>query len=144
MATETWRPPPFVAPASLPALLTYNSPMPTIRTRGKLPHWEADRAIYFVTFRLADSLPQSVIRAFEFERKNILATAKQAGRPLSHSEEARLKKLFDEKIQKKLDAGLGHCSLAKPEIAKLAADTLHHSDHSRYRLYASGSSSQRV
>jgi REP element-mobilizing transposase RayT len=110
--------------------------MPTIRTRGRLPHWEADRAIYFVTFRLADSLPQSVIRAFEFERKNILATAQQAGRPLSRSEEARLKKLFDEKIEIKLDAGVGRCSLAKPEIGKLVADTLQHFDLSRYRLYA--------
>ena len=54
--------------------------MPTVRSRGRLPHWEADQAIYFVTFRLADSLPRSVLREFEAERQNILTAAKQAGR----------------------------------------------------------------
>jgi hypothetical protein len=27
--------------------------------RGKLPHWRQEGAIYFVTFHLADSLPQT-------------------------------------------------------------------------------------
>ena len=27
--------------------------------RGKLPHWRQEGVIYFVTFRLADSLPQA-------------------------------------------------------------------------------------
>jgi REP element-mobilizing transposase RayT len=31
------------------------------RSRGYLPHWEADRGIYFVPFRLADSLPLHVV-----------------------------------------------------------------------------------
>jgi REP element-mobilizing transposase RayT len=127
---------PFVPPASLPALFDYNSPVPTIRSRGKLPHWEAEHAIYFVTFRLPDSLPKSVLRAFEFERQNIVATAKQAGRPLSPSEEERLEKLFSEKIQSKLDAGVGRCFLAKPEIATLVAGTIQHFNLSRYRMYA--------
>jgi hypothetical protein len=68
--------------------------MPTIRSRGRLPHWEADRAIYFVTFRLADSLPRSVLQEFEAERQNILTAAKQAGRAtLSPSDERRLEEL---------------------------------------------------
>ncbi len=61
-----------VLKSDLPALLNYNSSVPTIRTRGRLPHWEHDHAIYFVTFRLADSLPKSVLRELELERKNIL------------------------------------------------------------------------
>jgi REP element-mobilizing transposase RayT len=110
--------------------------VPTIRTRGKLPHWEADNAIYFVTFRLADSLPKSVLRAFEFEKNNIIATAQQMGRPLSFSEEKRLEKLFDERIQSKLDAGVGRCLLARPAIANLVTETLQHYNLSKYRLYA--------
>jgi hypothetical protein len=77
--------------------------VPDVRTRGRLPHWEANNAIYFVTFRLADSLPQNVIAAFEFEKRNIVA-AKQAGRPLSPTEEKRLDELVSEQIQTKLDA----------------------------------------
>ena len=80
--------------------------MPTIRSRGRLPHWEADQAIYFVTFRLGDSLPRSVLVEFEAERQNILTAVKQAGRAtLSPSDERRLEEVLSEKIQAKLDAG---------------------------------------
>lgn len=45
-----------------------------IRDRGRLPRWEKDSAPYFITFRLADSLPHSVLDRMEFEKKNILET----------------------------------------------------------------------
>ena len=110
--------------------------MPTIRSRGRLPHWEADHAIYFVTFRLADSLPRSVLRAYELERRNVIATALAAGRALSASEEKQLKKLFNEKIESKLDAGAGCCYLAEPAVADAVMSALRHFDSVRYRLYA--------
>lgn len=34
---------------------------PSTRSRGYLPHLEAQQAIYFVTFRLADSLPKELV-----------------------------------------------------------------------------------
>jgi menaquinone-specific isochorismate synthase len=114
----------------------YNPAVPTIRTRGRLPHWEADKAIYFVTFRLADSLAHNVRRAFEFEKRDIVATAKQAGRPLSATEEKRLEKLISKQIQTKLDSGVGACFLAQPAVADLVAETLKHFEASRYRMYA--------
>jgi REP element-mobilizing transposase RayT len=110
--------------------------MPTVRSRGRLPHWEADHAIYFVTFRLADSLPRSVLRAYELERQNVIATALAAGRALSASEEKHLKKLFNEKIESKLDAGAGRCYLAEPGVADAVMKALRHFDSVRYRLYA--------
>jgi REP element-mobilizing transposase RayT len=118
------------------ALLDYNSAMFTARTRGRLPHWEVDHAIYFVTFRLADSLPQSVLREYEFERRDIVATALAAGRELSPSEQNKLEKLFSEKIESKLDAGVGRCHLANPAVANTVAEALRHFDPSRYHLYA--------
>jgi REP element-mobilizing transposase RayT len=110
--------------------------VPTVRTRGRLPHWEENEAIYFVTFRLADSLPKSVVQAFQFERRNIVATAEQAGRPVSPSEEKRLDQLFTEKIQSKLDAGVGRCFLSKPAVADLVAEVLQHFEGARYLMYA--------
>ncbi|MGB8524236.1 MAG: transposase [Candidatus Acidiferrales bacterium] len=110
--------------------------MATIRNRGRVPHWEADLAIYFVTFRLADSLPQSVLRTFEFERRDIVATALAAGRELSPSEEKKLETLFSEKIESKLDAGVGRCHMANPAVADAVASTLQHFDMARYDLYA--------
>jgi len=110
--------------------------MATVRSRGRLPHWEADHAIYFVTFRLADSLPRSFLRAYELERRNVIATALAAGRAFSASEEKLLKKLFNEKIESKLDAVAGRCYLAKPAVADAVAEALRHFDSVRYRLYA--------
>jgi REP element-mobilizing transposase RayT len=115
---------------------SYNPAVPDIRTRGRLPHWEADNAIYFVTFRLADSLPNKVRRAFEFEKRDIVATAQQAKRPLSPTEEKKLEKLISHRIQTKLDAGIGKCFLALPAIADLVAETLMHFEASRHRMYA--------
>lgn len=41
---------------------------PLFITRRNLPHWNRDGAIYWVTFRLADSLPQEKLRAWSEER----------------------------------------------------------------------------
>ena len=38
-----------------------------IRTRGRLPHWEEDHGVYFVTFRLADSLPKSALVSLQLD-----------------------------------------------------------------------------
>jgi REP element-mobilizing transposase RayT len=110
--------------------------VPTVRSRGKFPHWEEHYAIYFVTFRLAESLPQSVLRKFEFERTNIIATAKAAGRALTSFEKTRLEELFSEQIEQKLDAGAGRCALANPTVADQVSETLRHFDRIRYHLYA--------
>ncbi len=39
-----------------------------IHTRGYLPHVKREGAAYFVTFRLADSLPKEVLLQYEVER----------------------------------------------------------------------------
>ena len=36
--------------------------------RRKLPHWSQETVIYFVTFRLADSLPVQKLEAFKEEK----------------------------------------------------------------------------
>jgi REP element-mobilizing transposase RayT len=115
---------------------SYNPVVPRIRSRGKLPHWEADNAIYFVTFRLADSLPQNVLRGFEFERRDIIAIADKMDRSVSQTEQKRLEDLLSERIQDKLDAGTGSCSLARPAIADIVSTTLQRFAQTRYRMYA--------
>jgi type I restriction enzyme R subunit len=40
---------------------------------GHLPHWRQSGCTYFVTFRLADSLPQRVVDEIEYERDQWLA-----------------------------------------------------------------------
>ncbi|MGH9747312.1 MAG: transposase [Candidatus Acidiferrales bacterium] len=110
--------------------------MPSIRSRRRLPHWEADDAIYFVTFRLSDSLPESVVERIQFERHDIIATARSAHRELSLSEHKRLKTLFGEHLDANLDRGAGQCFLANPAVADVVAESLLHFHLKRYLLYA--------
>ena len=109
---------------------------PTLRHRGYLPHWEAEGATYFITFRLADSLPRQVVETWVSERNAILKRSKESGRSLSAAEAKRLWELFSEKIEAYLDSGRGACWLQRPEIAQVVRDGLVHFDGERYRLYA--------
>ncbi len=108
----------------------------TIRDRGRLPHWEKDSATYFITFRLHDSLPRSVLEQIEFERKNIVKTAAQLGRDLSADERERMARLSTARVERYLDAGAGACHLRKSAVAELVRNALHSFDEQRYRLFA--------
>jgi REP element-mobilizing transposase RayT len=123
--------PPAVAGASRPRFGEV-----TIHDRGRLPHWEKDSATYFITFRLADSLPSTVLDRIESERNSIVLTAKQLERDLSSSERKKLEQLSTRTIERYLDQGLGLCHLKNPDIADLVADALRHFDDKRYRLLA--------
>jgi len=107
-----------------------------IRSRGRLPHWEADGATYFVTFRLGDSLPQKVLASYQFERQDIVLTAQRQGREITATERKRLDELFSEKVEGYLDAGAGACHLSQPEIADMVAGALQFFESKRYRQFA--------
>jgi REP element-mobilizing transposase RayT len=108
----------------------------TIRSRGRLPHWEADGATYFVTFRLFDSLPKLAVWRIEFERDNIIRTAAAAQRKLSKTELRRLQNLFARKLQRVLDSGAGACFLANQRVAAIMADTIRKFHGVRYECFA--------
>ena len=107
-----------------------------VRRGAYLPHWTREHAIYAVCFRLADSLPQSVLNAWIAERAEIAAVAAQQGRPLSASEEKRLSELHSERIDVALDAGYGACYLSDPRVAELVGAALRHFEGAHYRLHA--------
>jgi REP element-mobilizing transposase RayT len=121
-----------VPPAGFPPLHDNVS----IRNRGHLPHWEAETATYFVTFRLADSLPQEVLRKILFVRKDIPSTAAQMGRNVSESEQKRLMKLYSRRIETFLDTGVGECFLKNDAVARVVADSLRQFHGARYQLFA--------
>ena len=107
-----------------------------IRQGAYLPHWTRGDAVYAVNFRLADSLPSSVVKTWEFEREDIIKTARQMNRPLTASEETRLDILFSEKVERYLDQGKGACWMRKNEVATTVQNALRHFDEDRYRLHA--------
>ena len=104
--------------------------------RGKLPHLIKEGAVYFVTFRLADSLPAHEVARLKHERQVILEQARAAKSPLTWHEEEQLLSWYCDKVEALLDAGHGACWLSKLEIAGLVAGALKHFDGQRYELRA--------
>ncbi len=107
----------------------------TIRSR-RLPHWEVQEAVYFITFRLADSLPKYALQKLVSQRRDIPATAVQMSRSLTASERRKQGQLHARRIERTLDAGAGECFLRNPAIARVVANPLKEFDGSRYRLFA--------
>lgn len=108
----------------------------TISSGENLPHWQCNNAIYHISFRLADSVPQSVRERWLRERECLIANSKQHGKELSEETERKAQYLYSERIEKYLDVGYGKCYLSKAEIAKLVANSFTHFDNVRYRLHA--------
>jgi len=113
-----------------------NHLMAGLHFRGKLPHLKREGAIYFITFRLADSLPAHEIARLKHERKAILEQARAAKSPLTWHEEGQLLAWYCDKVEALLDAGHGACCLSKPEVADLVANALLHFNGQRYELSA--------
>jgi len=123
--------PPAVAGASRPRFGEVK-----IRDRGHVPHWEKESGTYFITFRLADSLPKSVLERIASERESIIHTANQLNRNLSPDERKKIQQLSTKVVEQYLDTGAGSCHLLNSVIAALVADSLHHFDNQRYRLFS--------
>jgi hypothetical protein len=104
------------------------------RTRGYLPHWERDGGAYFVTFRLADSLPRTILEQI-IERRSALEYAARAGRELLPVERVNAAQMSSARIESFLDRGTGECHLARLEIATLVKSALKHHEGERYCLF---------
>ena len=101
-----------------------------IETRH-LPHWTQKDVTYFVTFRLADSLPKEKLDLWYVERE---LWFKDHQEPYSDIELAEYAQCFSERINGWLDAGSGSCILADPARAHIVEQALRHFDGERYRL----------
>jgi REP element-mobilizing transposase RayT len=97
----------------------------------KLPHWQQDDTWVSVTWRQADSLPQSKLTEWKEERDTWLALH---AKPWDAQTESAYHERFTEKMEEWLGAGHGSCLLRTPENAKIVADALHHFDGERYQL----------
>ena len=106
-----------------------------IRNRGRLPHWEKEAGLYFLTFHLADSLPKGVLRKIA-ERHEILAEAKRIGARLLPEQKAQLAEYGRRRIEEYVDRGGGCAILADPRIAGTMTAALRYWDGNRYRLLA--------
>jgi HsdR family type I site-specific deoxyribonuclease len=103
-----------------------------IRTGGDLPHWEQGSVWYFVTFRLADSLPQAVVEELKDDRERWRQNHDLDN--LTPSELAEYHRLFSDRYETLLNAGSGSCVLRDPQIAKIVDEAIRHFGGQRYDL----------
>ena len=120
-------------PSAYPTLRFFNEFAEIHKTCGNLPHWQQDKATYFLTFRLADSIPASLLDAWRRERS---LWQDEHSKPWSPETEAEYHKLFSARIDCHLDQGLGSCLLGDSANAAHVADAFQHFNDTRYLLHA--------
>ncbi len=100
--------------------------------RRHLPHWRQDGATYFVTFRLADSLPNE--RLAELKH---LKSSWQERHPVPWNTEdwESYNREITRKVEQWLDAGHGNCWLKGEKVAGCLGETLRHFDTLHYDLF---------
>jgi REP element-mobilizing transposase RayT len=82
--------------------------------RGYIPHFDGGEVTQFITLRLCDSMPQSVLKKW----KESSATEVE----------------FRRKVEGYLDSGYGECWLKNEKVAELVQDSLFFHDKDMYRL----------
>ena len=101
--------------------------------RRRLPHWRQLGVSYFVTFRLADSLPQPLLRQWRHERATWLRLHPQ---PLGVDEKREYEARFIDRMQEWLDAGMGACYMRRPDVRVEVEGCLLQFDGNRYDIDA--------
>jgi len=97
------------------------------------PHWQQESKSYFVTWRLADSLPVELLSQWRQEANAWLASKAS---PLPTEDELEYHRLFSDRIEKSLDSGLGSCLLKDSRFSQIVENALNHFDGARYDLHA--------
>jgi REP element-mobilizing transposase RayT len=139
MSAETWNRP---APPGFQGL---HPEIPVTVYHRHLPHWRQDGATYFVTFRLADALPQSKLHELEAMKREFAArhgacgtdwqsALRKKGAAIPHEAWEAFCHDQLQRIEQWLDQGMGSCPLKRPDIANIVVDALHHFDDDTYEL----------
>jgi REP element-mobilizing transposase RayT len=105
-------------------------------SRKVLPHLKREGASYFVTFRLAGTLPREVLLKLKAERESVLRHALVAKRPLTWHEQEGLFRWYSSRVDAYLDAAHGECWLRQADIAGLVSGALRFFMGERYELGA--------
>jgi len=101
--------------------------------KRNLPHWQQGSVWYFVTFRLADSIPNHINEKILSERKLWIKKHRDLTK-LTREEKIEYYRLFSKRIENLLDDNRGSCILKDKTIAEIVARTLLYFDNQRYKL----------
>jgi REP element-mobilizing transposase RayT len=99
----------------------------------ELPHWQQGEVYYFVTWRLADSLPQAILQQWQEEKRLWLLNHPS---PLSEGDTTEFHRQFSSRMDAWLDDGSGSCVLKQGAVREVVQQTLRYFDAQRYELNA--------
>ncbi len=102
-------------------------------THHKVPHWQQAGAMYFITFRLADSVPQHLLVQWKAERDAWLLHHPE---PWNAADEMEYHKRFTGAMERWLDLGHGSCILREQGHARIVSEALLHFDGARCCVFA--------
>ncbi len=114
--------------------MRFLNPEGGIRKSGdNMPHWQQGDVMQFVTFRLGDSLPKSLLKRWAEQRSLWMAA-----HPKPWVDEARAEyhRKFSRQFEQWLDQGMGCCLFADPCARKVLADCLMRFEGERVRHQA--------
>lgn len=95
--------------------------LPICRYKRRLPHWRQEGATYFVTFRLADSIPQQHLQALKRWRR---LWERENPEPRTDDQWKALAREITNKTEHWLDEGYGECVFRRSEVADLMQESL--------------------
>lgn len=97
----------------------------------RLPHWQQGNVYYFVTWRMADAIPQRKLEQLRQEKKSWLRNNPE---PWDTGTEEEYHTKFTHRVDQWLDAGSGSCVLRDPKFAEIVAKAFRFFDGARYDM----------
>ena len=104
---------------------------PITKHLNHLPHWQQDLVFVFITWRLADSVPEGLLEKWRAEREEWV---KSHPKPWDDELGKEYHQRFSAKLEEWMDQGMGECVLRDPCCAEIVGRCLLHFDGERYEL----------
>jgi REP element-mobilizing transposase RayT len=100
---------------------------------GALPHWTQEDVFYFITFRLADSIPKKKLEILKKDREEWFSKGKDK-KDYTSEDWIQYNRLFNKRVEDWMNAGYGSCLLRSDKNALIVKNALLHFDNERYIL----------
>ena len=111
----------------------FNEYVEVRKTGGKLPHWEQPGATYFLTWRLADSIPEELMVKWRRGRDGwLLANPK----PWDAGQEADYHRIFSMEVERLMDKGHGSCVLREKRLRAICEESFASGEGARYEMHS--------
>lgn len=104
-------------------------------THGDLPHWYRPGCAHFVTYRLAGSIPASLLRRWRRERSAVIERPPPTGATLLEQRRLAHRRFFAQ-YDECLDSSTTVRWLAEPRVAEIVRENLYHHHGTKYELLA--------